>query len=392
MTNRWMLGTAMAAMLAASPALAQQSDFGACAVDAMNNEEFLGYDLNDDRGLSMDELQACLDEEGITLGADEMTAYEARFSEADGDGDGILMFAEVDHAAGTDTADAGTDAPKGTITVTQPAATVEVTQPAADVTVTEAEPVVNVEQKQPEVSVTEAKPEVSVTQAEPTVSVDQPAPEVAVSQPEPSVSVTQSQPEVAVKEGTPAVAVDTPQPEVAVDTPEPEVEVTEPELDVAVEQAEPNVEVAQETADVAVQTTTEPEVDTAAARANQMGTESQAVDASSIEADAAAMKTTTYQINVAELEGADVMNAAGEEIGEVEAVLLDPATDAPVVILSVGGVLGIGDKEIAFPYSDLTITGDEIVLNTDMTEDEIEEMPEYDEAAYEELPETMIVQ
>ena len=165
------------------------------------------------------------------------------------------------------------------------------------------------------------------------------------------------------------------------------MKVEQPELAVAVEQEEPAVAVEQQSPDVAVEKTGEVDVETAAA--TQTGEAE--VAASSVEADAEAMKTASYQINVSELEGADVMNAAGDEVGEVEAVLLDPALDAPVVIISVGGMLGIGDKEIAFPYSDLTITADKVVLNTQMSGDEIENMEEYDEAAYEELPETMIV-
>ena len=391
MTHKWMLGTALAAIVAASPAMAQ-SDFGPCAIDQMSNDQFMGLDLDQDDGLTRDAYHACLNEAGITLTDAEKQRYDAMFDEADGDADGRLVIAEVtaysDASAGSrDTANAEGDAPKGTITVTQPAADIRVTEPAPEVDVTQAEPTVNVEQKQPEVSVETAEPQVAVTQPEPEVKVEQPQPTVAVSQPEPEVNVSQAQPQVSVDEGQPAVRVESEKPEVAVSTPEPDVTVKQPELDVAVQQEEPNVSVAQQSPDVDVAKTGAAEVETAAATAETDRTETAA---SSVEAEA--IKTTSYQINVVELEGADVMNTAGEEIGEVDGVLLDPATNAPVVIISVGGVLGIGDKEVAFPYDELTIIGDEVVLNTAMTEDEIEEMPEYDSNAYQELPATMIVQ
>ena len=71
--------------------------------------------------------------------------------------------------------------------------------------------------------------------------------------------------------------------------------------------------------------------------------------------------------------------------------VVDPAAQAPVVIVKVGGFLGLGGREVAIPYDDMTFGGDQIVLETAMTKDEIEAMPEYDEANYEDLPETMVV-
>ena len=398
MTNKWMLGTALAAMMVATPTLAQESDFGACAVDEMTNEEFLGLDLNDDTGLSMDEYRSCLEDNGIELSDADMTAFNAAYTDADANGDGVLMFAEVQtHASaasggGTEVAAADTEddgeAPQGTVTVTQPAAEVTVEQPAAEVTVEQPEPQVAVEQTEPQVEVETEAPDVAVSQPEPEVSVEQAEPQVSVTQPEPEVEVEQPEAQVAVQAGTPAVAVETKQPEVAVDTPDPEVEVEEPELNVAVEQETPEVAVEQESADVAVESTTTAEP---AETENDVAAATTPTAASSVEADAEAMKTASYQVRIAELEGADVMNRAGEEIGEIDTVLLDPSTNAPVVIVSVGGVLGIGDKEIAFPYDDFTITGEEVVLDTDLSEDQIEDMDEYNEADYQDLPETMIV-
>jgi sporulation protein YlmC with PRC-barrel domain len=98
----------------------------------------------------------------------------------------------------------------------------------------------------------------------------------------------------------------------------------------------------------------------------------------------------TQEIRYQELEGRDVYNLDGEEIGEIEAVRFDPQTERPVVIIEVGGFLGLGETELAFGYDELTITADRIVLDTVLSEDELEERGEYDEARYQDLPADMM--
>ena len=385
MTAKWMFGTAFAAIVVATPALAQDkptTEFGECALSEMTNETFMGLDANDDSGLSMDEYRNCLSQAGITLDDQQTAAFEKAYTDADANSDASLVMVEVESAGSMDTASAdtaNTDAPKGTVTVTQPAAQVTVTEPAAQVNVAQPAPKVNVETQQPTVDVATQKPEVDVTQPKATVEVEQGQPKVAVSQPEPTVSVNQPEAQVAVQAGQPAVKVEEQKPEVAVTTPKPEVEVTQPDLAVDVNQAQPDVAVTQAQPDIAVSQT-----DAATTAEPQMA-------AATADTAVAAPMETTYQIRIDDLEGADVMNTAGDEIGSIESVLLDPSANAPVVVLSVGGLLGIGDKEIAFPYNEFTITGDDVVLNTDMSEDQIKDMPEYDEGAYEALPDTMIV-
>ncbi len=385
MTAKWMLGTALAAVMAAgAPALAQtdMSEFGECALNEMTNEEFLGLDLDNDSGLTQEEYRECLTENDIDLSDEQMQSYDAAYTEADVDADGLLIYAEIEEMQGS--AQQADAAPQGTITVTQPAADVTVDQPAPDVTVQQPEPTVQVETQQPQVDVTTPEPQVAVQQAEPTVQVEQPEPTVAVEQPEPTVQVEQPEPQVDVTAGQPAVEVETQQPEVAVQTPTPEVDVQQPELDVQVEQEQPQVAVEQASPDVAVQRTTEATAET------ETETEVAVAETQQVEVETAA--TGAYQINMGELSGVEVFNSAGEEIGEIDTVLLDRQQNTPVVILSVGGVLGIGDREIAFPYDDFEITSEQVVLNTPMSADEIEDMEEYNEADYDELPETMIVQ
>lgn len=62
-------------------------------------------------------------------------------------------------------------------------------------------------------------------------------------------------------------------------------------------------------------------------------------------------KTTGGTMRVSELNGMDIHNMQGEEIGEVEDLVID-ATSGKVryAAVSYGGILGIGDKMFAVPF------------------------------------------
>jgi hypothetical protein len=71
--------------------------------------------------------------------------------------------------------------------------------------------------------------------------------------------------------------------------------------------------------------------------------------------------------------GMDVVNADGETIGKVSKIADDQ------VIVSVGGFLGIGEHEVALPWSKFTTngSGDNAKLEVALTKDELKEMPQY---------------
>lgn len=79
--------------------------------------------------------------------------------------------------------------------------------------------------------------------------------------------------------------------------------------------------------------------------------------------------------------GNEVLNSQGEEIGEVEDVVVDQNQTAHAVI-SVGGFLGLGDKEVAVPMDRLTPAQDGGGATTDLTEEELEGLPAYEEGQY----------
>src|SRR5688572_855010 len=59
------------------------------------------------------------------------------------------------------------------------------------------------------------------------------------------------------------------------------------------------------------------------------------------------------------LVGARVRNSAGDTLGEIDEIVIPSADrDDMLVILSVGGVLDVGDKLVALPYDDLRVSPD----------------------------------
>jgi len=53
-----------------------------------------------------------------------------------------------------------------------------------------------------------------------------------------------------------------------------------------------------------------------------------------------------------------VTNDAGENIGSISDLLLDKSGGIANVVIGVGGFLGIGEKDVALPYTALSITAD----------------------------------
>jgi sporulation protein YlmC with PRC-barrel domain len=83
-----------------------------------------------------------------------------------------------------------------------------------------------------------------------------------------------------------------------------------------------------------------------------------------------------FNVTVGELESADIYAANGEEIGDVEDVLM--TADGEIVGLSaeVGGFVGVGEKEVAFALDALVWDGERVIVN--MTEEQIGSLPDWD--------------
>ncbi|RFC62678.1 hypothetical protein DYI37_15755 [Fulvimarina endophytica] len=76
-----------------------------------------------------------------------------------------------------------------------------------------------------------------------------------------------------------------------------------------------------------------------------------------------------------QVEDMTVIGADGGEIGEVESVLGDQNGNARAITVEIGGFLGIGEKTVIFQLDQLSL--DMGHLRTQMTREELQNMPEY---------------
>jgi len=85
-------------------------------------------------------------------------------------------------------------------------------------------------------------------------------------------------------------------------------------------------------------------------------------------------------MSLEEVLGSSVVNQNGEEVGTIEDLVVKD--DAHYAVLSVGGFLGLGEKNVAVPLDELKLGEDEAYLMSAQTEEQLEEMPEYEAAQY----------
>lgn len=77
--------------------------------------------------------------------------------------------------------------------------------------------------------------------------------------------------------------------------------------------------------------------------------------------------------------GATVRNQAKETVGKINDVFVDKSGAIKTVVVSVGGFLGVGSKDVAVKWEDIQFQrdGDSVVLVTNWTKDSLKAMPDY---------------
>lgn len=77
--------------------------------------------------------------------------------------------------------------------------------------------------------------------------------------------------------------------------------------------------------------------------------------------------------------GDDVTNPAGEDLGNVEEIMLDiNGGRIAYAVLSFGGFLGLGDKYFAVPWDALTVDTEEHAFILDVDKETLENAPGFD--------------
>jgi sporulation protein YlmC with PRC-barrel domain len=86
-----------------------------------------------------------------------------------------------------------------------------------------------------------------------------------------------------------------------------------------------------------------------------------------------------YVMDAATLKGDAVVNVAGDDLGKVEAIMLDVAGGRiAYAVLNFGGIFGIGGKLFAVPFSALTLDAGEKRFVLDVSKEQLESAPGFD--------------
>lgn len=81
--------------------------------------------------------------------------------------------------------------------------------------------------------------------------------------------------------------------------------------------------------------------------------------------------------------GSSVMNNANESIGDINDLIVSKDGKIDRVIVGVGGFLGIGEKNVALPFNELSFTRDNnnaTVVMSKVTKETLQAMPEWKSA------------
>lgn len=84
-------------------------------------------------------------------------------------------------------------------------------------------------------------------------------------------------------------------------------------------------------------------------------------------------------IRAGALIGAPVTNSAGEDVGKVTDLLIGTDNKISAAVISVGGFLGVGDKQVALSLSELTVRADQdgdLSVKVAASKDQLKAMPE----------------
>ncbi|SFD10287.1 PRC-barrel domain-containing protein [Tropicimonas isoalkanivorans] len=155
---------------------------------------------------------------------------------------------------------------------------------------------------------------------------------------------------------------------------------TEQEVEQTAEAAEQNME---QTADAA-----EKEMEQTADAAEQnvdaaepVATDTAAVDPAAQE-PAANNGDSDRVLTAEELDGMPVIGSDGDRLGEVSDIVLTDSGEIDSVIIDVGGFLGLGEKPVAIPFSELTLQEGEGLadqtVKINRTEEELEQMERWE--------------
>jgi sporulation protein YlmC with PRC-barrel domain len=94
----------------------------------------------------------------------------------------------------------------------------------------------------------------------------------------------------------------------------------------------------------------------------------------------AATAQSAFDFRSTKLVGSAVYNSADEKIGKIDDMIVDAKGAVTSVVIGVGGFLGIGEKNVALPFSSLKTSRDGngyVKVVVDSTKDSLKAMPDF---------------
>ena len=90
-------------------------------------------------------------------------------------------------------------------------------------------------------------------------------------------------------------------------------------------------------------------------------------------------QTHPKALSASSLNGTDVVNPQGENLGHIEDIMIDLSTGRILyTVLSFGGILGIGNKLFAVPFQAFTVDDENENLILDINQERLEDAPGFD--------------
>ncbi|MAL98168.1 MAG: hypothetical protein CL583_06920 [Alteromonadaceae bacterium] len=365
------------------------------------------FDQNNDAGLGPLEYQMFLANVGndspgsqTAQGGQSQNTQVNRGQEIGGEQEVVVQSQQPKVKVDTDPAQVQVQQRQPEVAVDQKSPKVRVDPSDPQVTVDQKQPKIKVTQPEPKVQVTVPKPEVEVVQREPDVNVEKDKPQVEVEQRRPDVEVSQQEPKVNVNQSDPEVAVVPAKPQVSITEESQQANVDVNQADkaqVEVQKAEPEVQVGSSDANVNVQSTDQADVEIQREQ-QQARNDSQRADEEDVNqlpATAAGMSSREQQesraqtedldtLPVEELDGRNVQNSNGENLGKVDLIVLEKDGNTPAVVLTSGGILGFGSSKVLVPLEELTMNQGQLVWQTSKTANEMKQS-DYNEQKYTEV-------
>ena len=93
--------------------------------------------------------------------------------------------------------------------------------------------------------------------------------------------------------------------------------------------------------------------------------------------DAVISAQSDSELRADQVIGMTVYNAEGEKVGTVHDILLDKEGKATGVVLSVGGVLGVGAKSVGLTWKEIDVKPEQQQVQISYTKDQLEAAPDF---------------